>query len=226
MSNLYKIFGKEQLYTAQRSSLGVPLGSSCDDGGGRHEDSEGDSVTVSCVGQADDTCLISNNIYHLFFPLELTKIFCQKYQVELCADKTKLQAFATSNMEFVVEYAQHTHSLEINGTKLPFSQNAEHVGIVRSTSGNGPTILARFAAHRKALQGVLHTGIAKGHRANPSKNINIDKMYAIHVFMSGLAPLVLSDPEILMIDQYQYRKDTLRCVLRFYLETACGVVYF
>ena len=223
-SDLYKIFGKEQLYTAQRSSLGVPLGSSCDDGGGRHEDSEGDSVTVSCVGQADDTCLISNNIYHLFYLLELTKIFCQKYQVELCADKTKLQAFATSNMEFVVEYAQHTHSLEINGAKLPFSQNAEHVGIMRSTSGNGPTILARFAAHRKALQGVLHTGLAKGHRANPSKSIKIDKMYAIPVLMSGLAPLVLSDQEIVMIEQHH--KETLRCLLRLYPKTPRGVVYF
>ena len=82
---------------------------------------------------------------------------------------------------------------------------------MRSTSRNGPTILAGFATHRKALQGVLHTGIAKGHRANPSKNINIDKMYAIPVLMSGLAPLVLSDQEIVMIDQHH--KKTQLCVV-------------
>ena len=188
-SDLYKIFGKEQLSLAQRSSLGVPFGNSVGVGGSvRDGDGDGDGLTVSSVGQADDTCLVSNNVYHLFYLLELTKIFCSKYQVELCADKTKLQAFATSSMEFVVEYARNTHSLEINGAKLPFSQNAEHVGILRSTSGNGPTILARFAAHRKALQSVLHTGIAKGHRGNPSKGVKIDKLYAIPVLMSGLAP--------------------------------------
>ena len=120
-SDLYKIFGKEQLSLAQSSSLGVPFGRSGDvDGGGRERDVDGDcnGMTVSCVGQADDTCLVSNNVHHLFYLLELTKIFCHKYQVELCADKTKLQAFATSNMEFLVEYARNTHSPKINGSKL------------------------------------------------------------------------------------------------------------
>ena len=120
-SDLYKIFGKEQLSLAQSSSLGVPFGGSGDvDGGGRERDVDGDcnGMTVSCVGQADDTCLVSNNVHHLFYLLELTKIFCHKYQVELCADKTKLQAFAASNMEFLVEYARNTHSLKINGSKL------------------------------------------------------------------------------------------------------------
>ena len=91
-------FGKEQQSIAQRSSVGVPHGCSGSDSGGRHEHSEGDGVMVTCVGQTDDTCLIRNNIYHLLYLLDLTKIFCQKYQVELCEEKSKLQAFATSNM--------------------------------------------------------------------------------------------------------------------------------
>ena len=229
-SDLYKIFGKEQLSSAQRSSLGVPLGvdSVGMDSDGDGVNKVGDHVSrgcrVSCVGQADDTCLISNNIHHLFYLLELTKIFCEKYHVEICADKTKLQAFATRNMEFVVEYARNTHSLEINGSKLPFSQNAEHVGILRNTSGNKPTILARFAAHRKALQSVLHTGMAKGHRGNPSKGVKIDKMYALPVLLSGLAPLALSNQEISLIDQHH--KETLRCLLRLNPKTPRGVIYF
>ena len=85
-SDLYKIFGKEQLSMAQRSSLGVFFG----------------HTTVSCIGQADDTALISNDVQKLFYLLELTKIFCRKYQVELCADKTKLQAFSTKEMAFSV----------------------------------------------------------------------------------------------------------------------------
>ena len=150
-------------------------------------------VTVSCVGQADDTALVTNDVHKLFYLLELTKIFCKKYQVELCADKTKLQAFATKNMMGNVEYAEATHSIQIEGNRIVFSQNAEHVGIVRSTSGNGPTLLARFAAHRKALQGILHTGMARAHRGNPERGLHIDKIYAIPVLMPGLAPLVLSN---------------------------------
>ena len=41
-SDLYKIFGKEQLTMAQDSNLGVPLGDS----------------TISDVGQADDSVLV------------------------------------------------------------------------------------------------------------------------------------------------------------------------
>ena len=166
---------------AQRSSLGVFFAHS----------------TVSCIGQADDTALISNDVQKLFYLLELTKIFCRKYQVELCADKTKLQAFATKEMDFPVEYARASHSIKIDGKKIPFTTNAEHVGLLRSTSGNGPTILARFAAHRRALQGILHTGMARGHRGNPSQGVHIDRIYAIPVLMTGLAPLVLSHHEIL-----------------------------
>ena len=127
-------------------------------------------------------------------------------------------------MDFYVEYARATHCIKIDGEKIPFSDSAEHVGIQRSTAGNGPTILARFAAHRKALQGVLHTGMAKGHRGNPSKGLQIDKLYAIPVLMSGLAPLVLSNQEINMIDQHH--KNTLRCLLRLYPKTPRAVVYF
>ena len=49
-SDLYKIFGKEQLSLAQKSSLGVNLG----------------NLTISGIGQTDDTALLSNSIHKLF----------------------------------------------------------------------------------------------------------------------------------------------------------------
>jgi hypothetical protein len=52
--------------------------------------------------------------------------------------------------------------------------------------------------------------MAKGHRGNPASSLHIDKLYAIPVLMSGLCPLVLTDPEITMIDQQH--KETLRCL--------------
>ena len=65
-SDFYKIFGREQLVLAQKSSLGVKLG---------------ESITISAIGQADDTVLTSNNINNLFYLLQLTKNFCSKYLV-------------------------------------------------------------------------------------------------------------------------------------------------
>ena len=58
-TELYKSYINEQLVTAQESGFGTSVA----------------GCQVASVGQADDTCLISNNIYHLFYVLELTKIF-------------------------------------------------------------------------------------------------------------------------------------------------------
>ena len=82
-TEFYKIFGKEQLTLAQDSLLGVPLG----------------NLSVSAVGQADDTFLISNNIKNLQYLLHLSEAFCSRYQVKLCPEKTKLQVFSTKSME-------------------------------------------------------------------------------------------------------------------------------
>ena len=76
-SEFYKIFGKEQLTVAQNSNLGVPLS----------------TANIFAIREADDTVLISNDIHHLFYILQLNKIFCEKYLVKLCAEKTKLQVF-------------------------------------------------------------------------------------------------------------------------------------
>ena len=208
-SDFYKIFGREQLVLAQKSSLGVKLG---------------ESITISAIGQADDTVLTSNNINNLFYLLQLTKNFCSKYLVELCADKTKLQVFCPKNLKLDMEFAEATNPIVINGEAIHFESSAEHVGVLRSTLGNGPAILSRFSAHRKALAGVLHTGMARGHRGNPASSLHIDKLYAVPVLLSGLATLVLTEIEIRMIDQHQ--KETIRCLLRLQHNTPRAVIYF
>ena len=76
-SDHYKIFAREQLDSAHKSALGVRFG----------------NVVVSAVGQADDTVLVSNDIFSLLYLLQLTVLFCHKYCVELSEDKTKIQEF-------------------------------------------------------------------------------------------------------------------------------------
>ena len=207
-SDQYKIFGKEQLTTAQDSSLGVKF----------------KSWTVSGIGQADDTLLLSNCLFNLFCLLQLSIAFCKRYHVKLCPEKTKLQAFYTKDMETLVNYAKETNPLHIDGQKIEFVDTAEHVGMLRSPSGNLPTILTRMAAHKKALGVVMHAGIARGHRGNPAAGLYVDNVYGVPVFLSGLAPIVLSKPELTLISQHH--KQTISNLQRLLPCTPRSVVCF
>ena len=101
-SDFYKIFGKEQLEASQISEMGINMR----------------DLTVSGIGQADDTVLLANNIHDLQNLLDLTVEFCTKYQVELCAEKTKLQAFCTKKLSLLTQYQKDTSSLKIGGKTL------------------------------------------------------------------------------------------------------------
>ena len=147
-SDFYKIFGKEQLEAAQASGLGVAMR----------------DIVISAIGQADDTVLISNSIHNIQNLLELTLEFCSKYNVDLCIEKTKLQAFYSKEQKIYANYQMNTSPVNIDGTKIKFADNVEHVGVLRSSSGCVPSVYARIKAHKKALGAVLHTGLARNHK--------------------------------------------------------------
>ena len=207
-SDFYKIFGREQLTTAQLSELGVPLG----------------KLTVSGIGQADDTVLVSNNIQSLQFLLLLSQQFCKKYHVKLSAVKTKLQAFSTKQTRNIAEYYMETNPISIDGKVIKFDTSAEHVGMVRSVTGNLPGILERFKAHKKALGAVLHAGLARGHRGSPAASLNVLQIYGTPVLLSGLAPLVLSKSEETLIDQHH--KEIVSNIQRLLPATPQAVIFF
>ena len=207
-SDLYKIFNQDQLKTAQASELGVPLG----------------PLTVSSVGQADDTALVSNSIHNLNLLLHLTSIFCSKYQVTLSSDKTKLLAYHKADMKDTVDYWQNANPIKVNGNPISFTCAAEHVGVVRSISGNLPAIQARISAHKKALGAVLHAGIGRNHRANPTASIRIQQIYGNSVLFSGIASLVLNKHECNIVAQHH--KETLSNLQRLLQLTPRSVIYF
>jgi hypothetical protein len=156
-SDFYKIYGKEQITTAQDSSLGVKVG----------------NEIISGIGLADDTALVSNDIHKLLLLLKLTEEFCKRFHVKLCAAKTKLQVYHTKEMQTMVNYAMETNPLQIDGKKINFVGTAEHVGLLRSSSGNHLTLLDRITAHNKAHGAVLHTGMARGHHGNPAASLHV-----------------------------------------------------
>ena len=79
---LYKLANNEQLSVAQSSLLGVSL----------------NGIVVSAIGQADDTCLLSNCLYKLQQLLHLAVEYCNKYHVELVPEKTKLLCYSPSGL--------------------------------------------------------------------------------------------------------------------------------
>ena len=176
---MYKLANNEQLDVAQQSALGLDM----------------NGIVVSSIGQADDTCLISDCVFKLQNLLTLTVEYCSKYHVELVPDKTKLLCFSCKGLETLTFYSKLVSPVSLGSNKIEFSEEAEHVGILRSVSGNLPNVLPRMSAHNGALMKVQNSGIAKGHRGNPAAGLRVQLLYGAPILLSGLPSLVLSKSE-------------------------------
>ena len=181
-------------------------------------------LTISGIGQADDTSLISNSPHALQNLLHLSLNFCSKYHVKLCVEKTKLQVMSTKAMSINVQYLKDMSPINIEGKKIDFVHSAEHVGILRSIDGNLPNLLSRLTAHKKALAAVLYTGMSRRHRGNPAASLKVNQIYGVPVLLSGLGALVLLNSEIDMLDHHH--KATQENLLRLLPGTPSCVTAF
>ena len=207
-SDLYKMYNNEQSDTAQRSGLGVSVF---------------DEI-ISAIALADDTVLVSDDIIHLKLLLFLTIQYCNKYSVKLVPDKTKLVAFSIAENAPLVNYAALTLDISLYGQKIPFSTEAEHLGILRTSfPTNMPNILVRLQAHDRKLFSLLPAGLALGHHANPAACIKVEQQYALPVLLSGLGALVLRKVEVNMISTCY--KNTLQRLMKLHDKTPDCAVY-
>ena len=205
--DFYKLYNNEQLNRAQSSCLGVDIGSG----------------VISGVGQADDVILSSNDLNCLGLLSRLTEEYCNEYRVKLVATKTKLLVMYKTKHEYLVSYAKLTNRIKIDGVKVEFVDEAEHVGVLRSSYGNMPNILNRISCHKKALASIGCAGLSFSQRVNPAANLRIHKLYAAPILFSGLASLVLKPKELnVLISHY---KSTLQRLQRLHEKTPRGVVY-
>ena len=170
---IYKLCNNTQLLTAQHSNLGVDLKSS----------------VVSSIGYEDDFALMSDSLLKLAGLLHLTKEYCRQFHVELVPEKTKLLAFCPPQLSSEIYLHKIRDQVLMGGKVLEFSSSAEHVGILRSTDGNMPNILARLSAHTRAIMSVLPIGMACSHRGNPDSSLRLEKLYGTPVLLSGLPAL-------------------------------------
>ena len=115
-------------------------------------------------------------------------------------------------------------SITVDDLIISPSVQATHVGVVRNTAGNGSHISDRLSAHRRAVFGILHAGLAKGHRANTAACLRVESIYGRPVLLSGLASLVLSSKEENILDQHY--KVHLQRLLKLHQSTPAPVIYF
>ena len=208
-SDKYKIYNNEQSQVAQESGLGVSIM----------------GTTISAVALADDTVLVSNSIIFLKLLLYLTTQYCSKYCVELVPEKTKLIAFSTKENDPQVRFAKLTSELSLCGTRIPFSEEVEHLGVLRTARlGNATNVLERLKAHNHQLFSILPAGLALGHHANPAACIRVEQQYALPVLLSGLAALCLSKTEIRTVSTCY--KNALQRLMKLYERTPDCAVYF
>ena len=207
-SDLYKLYNNRQLQDAQESGIGVNM----------------ESCTVAAVGQADDVLLASNDIYELRLLCHLAEVYCKKHNVALEPKKTKLVPFSRREQSLLVKHAEATNDVSINGVKVPFSENMDHVGVIRDKDGNMPHVLNRIAQHKKAIASVLFTGSAKSHRANPAASLRLHTLYCTPVLLSGISSLVLTKSELKALDHHY--TTTLQRLQRLYDKTPRAFIHF
>ena len=109
-SDCYKLYNNEVLTLAQESNLGVEVNK---------------SLTISVVGQADDTMILSNNLQKLSLLLHLVLDYCTKYNVKLSPTKTKLLQLTPSRCTDFVPF----NPIKIDGVDIDLTVEAEHVGV-------------------------------------------------------------------------------------------------
>ena len=200
-SDYYKLYNNIQLETAQLSELGVDLG----------------PVVVSAIGQADDVVLCSNNIDNLRLLVTLTENYCKRYNVKLVPTKTKLLGYACPNKKHLLDLAKVVNPITVAGEPVKFVEEAPHVGVVRSTSGNLPHIMDRISSHKRGMNFVLSAGLSRGQSGNPAASLRVHQLYGTPKLFSGLATLVLSKAEIKIIDSH-YQK-TIQNLQRLHDKT-------
>jgi hypothetical protein len=184
---LYKLANNKELIVTQQSDLGLHLG----------------EVHCASVGQADDVALLIDDIHKLQCILQQAIDYANEYHIEMVPEKTKLLCYTPRGQALDTYYWRVVSPITMDGLRISFSEEAEHVGILRSTqAGNMANLLSRESAHTKAVHAVLPAGLARDHLGNPAAALKVEQLYGVPVLLSGLGALVMSKTEEDSLDQH------------------------
>ena len=111
----------------------------------------------------------------------------------------------------------------MNGVAIAQSSKATHVGIVRSPEGNNFALADRISSHRRAIFGLMHSGLARSHRGNPYASLRVESCFGVSVLLSGLSAVVLTQKEENSLAQH-YKVHVER-LLRLHQSTPHSMVF-
>ena len=220
---LYKLANNVELVIMQQSTLGVNM---CFCNAATVTPTHRcECAHVASIGQADDVALVSNDPHRLQGLVQLAVNYAADYHITMVPEKTKLLCFTPAGQELETKYWDMVRPVTIDGMKIPFSKEADHVGILRCTqSGNMPSLLARMSSHNRALFAILPAGIARNHNSNAAASLRVEKRYGLPVLLSGLAALVLSSKEQETLNHHH--KEKLERLQKLYPRTPAPAVFF
>jgi hypothetical protein len=112
----------------------------------------------------------------------LTASYCASYRVKLVRSKAKLLPMYQRHT-YLFDYSRLTNPVTIDYTTGKFVEEAEHVGVLRSTNGNMPHILKRIASHKNYLCAVYSAGMARVHRGNPAASPRVHQLHVTPYFL-------------------------------------------
>jgi hypothetical protein len=135
-------------------------------------------TSVGSIGVADDVGLVSPDPHALQSLLNLSQSLTTSRCMINVQEKTKLLLFHPKS-DHSADYWQEVSPNMMNGAALPLSSQAEHVGVLRCTSGtNLASITARMAGHTKSLYSVISCDMARSHRGNPAAGLRVESTTA------------------------------------------------
>ena len=207
-SDQFQLVNAEELVTTNTSGLGLNMG----------------GISLASIGVADDVALLSPSPHALQSLLNISQKLTSSRCMVNVPEKTKLLAYAPKG-DISVSYWQEATPLSMEGASLPLSSQAEHVGVVRASSGsNLPSITSCIASHTKSLYSIISCGMARHHRGNPAASLRVEACYSSPKFFSGLASLCLSLSDLHIL--WLHRRTTLQRLQRLHPRTPAPAVHF
>ena len=180
-------------------------------------------VSLASIGVADDIALLSPSPHALQSLLNISQALTSSKCMVNVPEKTKMLAYAPKH-DVSVAYWKETAPISMAGASLPLSPQAEHVGILRSSSGsNLLSVTTRIASHTRSLYSIISCGLARNPRGNPAASLRVESCYSSPKLFSGLASLCLNQSELDILSLHC--RTTLQRLQRLHPRTPAPAVH-
>ena len=156
--NQFQLVNVEELMATQLSGLGLNMG----------------GVSVASIGVTDDVTLLTPGPHTLQSLLKISWTLTACTFMVNVWEKTKLLAYSPK-YDMSATYWHEAAPLSMDGVIVPVTSQAEHVGVLRSSTGsNFLRVMKRIAPHTSSLYGIISCDKARHHCGKPAASLRVD----------------------------------------------------